>query len=95
MTAQHTTSPKLTSIVGVALLALALAVLIVKLEQPVAQLTSILTAAGWVALDLVPNFVAAAAHSFTANAFNHLWSSSCPLQMLASLLPLHILTALA
>ena len=95
MKAQQTTSPKLRSIVGAVLAALALGLLFGKLEQPITQLAGILSAAGWVALDLVPHFVARAAQSFAANAFDHLWSSSCPLQILASLSQLQILLGVA
>jgi hypothetical protein len=95
MTTQRTTSHKLLTMLTIALAGLALVVLFLKLDEPLGQLTNILCAAGWATLDLVPHFVAAAADSFVANVFNHLWSFSCPLHILASLSPLHILTALA
>ena len=95
MKAQHTTSQKYVAIAIAALAALALVVLFVKLEA-FTRLTNILGNADWVALELVPHFVAvAAAHCFFASSLGHLWVSFCPLQMLASCLPLHILLALA
>ena len=95
MGTQHTTSQKLRSIIIAAFATLALAVLFAKLDESVSHLTNLLCASEWVALELVPRFVVAATHSFAANAFGQLVTSSCPLQMLASHLPLHVLLGLA
>lgn len=95
MQARNTTSPKLTSILKPALAALPLFVLLMKLDESLSHLANALGTAEWFALDLVPYFVAVATRSFAVNGFGHLLSASCPLQMLASRLPLHVLFGLA
>jgi len=95
MAAKQTTSQKLGSILTAAFAALALVALFAKLDESVTHLSNLVCTAEWVALDLGPRFVAVATNAFAANAFAHAVTSSCPLQMLASHLPLHILFGLA
>jgi hypothetical protein len=88
MARQQKNSQILKSIVGAALVGLALVILIAKLDAPSALLTSLLGSGAREALELAPSTFPAAWQALKAYAFDHLQSSPCPLQMLVSFWPL-------
>jgi hypothetical protein len=95
MARQRTTSHTLKSIAGVAPVGLTLVILFGGLNGPTAA-HNLLGTAATETLKLLPSFVPAAWQALQANAFDHQWFSSCPLQMLVSFWPLlHVLAGAA
>jgi hypothetical protein len=94
MARQPTTSQSLIAIVRAALVALALVILVGKLDGPAARLMNkLLGAAGRTTLELL---VPAAWQALQAYAFDHQWFSQCPLQLLVSVWPLlHVIAGAA
>ena len=97
MARQHKTSQRLISIVRAAFLALGLAILLGKLDGPVAQLTTdLLHAAARAALELLLSLAPTAGQTLQAYAVDHLRFSPCPLDALVSLWPLlHVIARAA
>ncbi len=85
MARKHTTSKSLKSIVGVAVVGLALVILFGKLDGPAARLmTDLLGAAARTALELLLSLVPAVGRALEAFAFDHHWFSPCFLQKVAT-----------
>jgi hypothetical protein len=83
--------------VRAALIPLALAILVGKLNEPAARLmTNLLGAAARTALELLFSLVPAAWQRLQAFAVDHQWFSPCPLRMLVSVWPLlHVIAGTA
>ena len=97
MARRHTSSQSPRSIVGAVVVGLGLVILLGSLDGPAAQLmTNLLDTAVRTALELLLSLVPAAWQALQAYAFDHQWSSQCPLQMLASFWPLlHVVAGAA
>ena len=89
MAKQHTSSQSLISIVQVVLVALALVILVAKVNEPAARLMpNLLGTAARTALQLLFSLSPAVWQPLRAYAVDHYWFSPCPLRTLVSLWPL-------
>jgi hypothetical protein len=96
MARPHTTSQTLIAIVRATLVALALVILVGKLNDPAARLmTNLLGAAARTALESLFSLAPAAWQPLQAYAVDHQWLP-CPIQMVVSIWPLlHVIVGAA